>query len=233
MIKFSDAENKTDNIETPDTTCYKDIKSNKEISDNEVHSFWSYIFSGEENSEYFDFTEDELEIISEIYDRDEDEFEFDFDISDTSLQEVLDKFKEEDWNTLDETQKAEVVETFVNTLCEKLDIENQPKLVFFDGDESNCGAFNFKTNEISINRNLLSDPKELVDTIAHESRHAYQYQRGCIGETRMDQLYKFNFEHYIFPEEKDGHYLNYNEYSDQLIEAEARAFASLFYEDRV
>lgn len=61
-----------------------------------------------------------------------------------------------------------------------------------------------------------------------KSVQKYQYQRACIGETRDDVLYAINFLNYIEPEQVDGHYVNFNEYQNQLLEAEARAFAKMF-----
>ena len=98
----------------------------------------------------------------------------------------------------------------------------------FEDDENRCGAFNFQTNTLELNRNILSNPQEVVDTVAHEVRHGYQYQRACIGETRVDVLYAINFLNYVNPVQIDGKYVNFNEYQNQLIEAEERAFAKLF-----
>lgn len=77
---------------------------------------------------------------------------------------------------------------------------------------------------MELNRNILNNPKE----VAHEARHVYQYQRACIGETRDDVLYAINFLNYIEPVQVDGKYVNFNDYQNQLLEAEARAFAKMF-----
>lgn len=49
-------------------------------------------------------------------------------------------------------------------------------------------------NKVEINRSTMDDPQEVVDTVAHELRHAYQHQRAGLQETWQDMLYKINFE---------------------------------------
>ena len=50
-----------------------------------------------------------------------------------------------------------------------------------------------------------------------------------LQETWQDTLYKLNFENYISPISlADGKYLFFTDYQDQLVEAEARAFANIF-----
>ena len=107
-------------------------------------------------------------------------------------------------------------------------IEEKPNLVFFEDNENVCGAYNNQTNTMELNRNILNNPNEVLNTVAHEARHAYQYQRACIGETREDVLYAINFLNYIEPILIGDKYVNYNEYQNQLLEAEARAFAKNF-----
>lgn len=222
MIRFTEG---VDRTELPDLSNYKEIKPILKTSDDKVQRFWDDVFGEEDSSVDFCFTEDD--IISEVYKRYETDFEFDFDVSEGAIQDVLNKFGEENWNNLDESEKVDSIQEFMSLLCEKLGIEHKPTVLFFEDDENHCGAFNFQTETIELNRNILNNPKEVVDTIAHETRHAYQYERACIGETREDRLYAINFLEYIEPVLIDGHYINFNEYQNQLLEAEARAFAKL------
>lgn len=111
-------------------------------------------------------------------------------------------------------------------------LQNPPVVEFFDGPQDSCGAYNFATNTISINRALFDDPAEVVDTVAHETWHAYQHQRANMMETKQDYLYKLNFDNYLSPITLgDGKYLLFTDYQEQLVEAEARAFASIFREE--
>lgn len=226
MIRFADKLDKTESSELPNLSNYKEIKPILKTTDDKVQSFWEDVFGEEDSSDDIFLTDEE--IISEVFERKESDFQFDFDIADKSIQEQLEKFDTENWNNLDESQKVEVVEEFMALLCEKLGIEEQPRLVLFEDDENLCGAYNHQTNTMELNRNILNNPKEVVNTVAHEARHAYQYQRACIGETRDDVLYAINFLNYIEPIQVDGKYVNFNEYQNQLLEAEARAFAKMF-----
>ena len=57
-------------------------------------------------------------------------------------------------------------------------------------------------------------------------RHAYQYERAKKGETHLDKLYGLSFENYIRPiKDETGKWINVIEYKNQLVEAEANAFA--------
>ena len=75
----------------------------------------------------------------------------------------------------------------------------------------------------------MNDPDELIDTIAHELRHAFQHQKAMAPESALDMLYRVNFDNYISPLPLgDGKFLFFADYQDQLVEVEARAFAKQF-----
>ena len=226
MIKFVDKLDRTESTELPAPSNYKEIKPILKTSDNKVQRFWEDVFGEDNTSEDSCFTDEE--IISEIFERNESDFKFDINIADKAIQEELANFDNENWNELNETQKLEVIDDFISILCEKMGGEENPRLFLFENDENICGAYNNQTNILELNRNILDKPKEVINTIAHETRHAYQYQRACIGETREDVLYAINFLNYVEPIQFEGNYVNFNEYQNQLIEAEARAFAKQF-----
>lgn len=226
MIRFADKLDKTESAELPEQSGFKEIKPILKTSESQVKDYWDDIFSEDNAVEDMCFTDDE--IISAIFERSESDFKFDIDANDEVIQEKLTEFDFEKWNKFDETQKLEVIDDFISVLCEKMGVEEQPRLFLFEDDENFCGAYNNQSNTLELNRNILDNPKEVVNTIAHETRHAYQYQRACIGETREDMLYAINFLNYIEPIQIDGYYVNFNEYQNQLIEAEARAFAKVF-----
>ena len=72
---------------------------------------------------------------------------------------------------------------------------------------------------ISINRLYCDNPIELVDTLTHELRHAYQNERAEILETWQDAIYKFNFDNYITPIPlPKGGYLCFMDYYNQYVE---------------
>lgn len=116
-------------------------------------------------------------------------------------------------------------------IAEKLEIENRPAIEFYESNPCDCGAFDPDRNVICINQNNFDDPEEIINTIAHETRHAYQFQKAENPENYMDLLYAYNFANYISPYMDEDGYVNFIDYQDQLIEAEARAFADLFRQE--
>ena len=110
-----------------------------------------------------------------------------------------------------------------------LGLKERPDISYYDADKNDCGVYNQATHSVELNRSLLNDPDELIDTIAHELRHAYQHQKAMIPESELDLLYRVNFDNYISPVPLgDGKFLFFTDYQDQLVEVEARAFAKQF-----
>lgn len=170
-------------------------------------------------------------IYDEIYNRDEDEFTFDeFNLDDARLERYLGYFEPETWERMDMEDKENVVRAFEGYLAEVLDLKHVPKIYFYSGSQVECGSYNYATNVIKMNENRFDNPQEVINTIAHETWHAYQYQRAKHPETRKDALYVANFENYISPKLVDGKWVGFEEYESQLVEAEARAFGKLFVE---
>lgn len=198
---------------------YNDIKPEKETNDTSK-AFWNDIFSEKANLENEKVSEEDL--LSDIFGVDADKFVFDFDFFDPEILSILDKFKDPAWNEKTDNEKLEIVKALIKVIGEKLGLTELPILELFDGEPFECGAFNAGNNVLKINKELLKDPKELVNTIAHELRHAYQNMRAMIGETYQDFLYLLNFIYYVTPE------MGFSDYEDQLVEAEARAFANMF-----
>lgn len=100
--------------------------------------------------------------------------------------------------------------------------------MYYNSDPCDYGCYDPDSNTIYINQSSFDDPQEIVDTVAHEMRHAYQYERAQKLETYEDYLYAYNFVNYISPYMSEDGYVNFIDYQDQFVEAEARAFASLF-----
>ncbi len=223
MIKFSETNNVSDPNGIGLNDAFREIQPEKNESFN-PSSYWDSLFKKRESAN--EITEDDL--LSEIYGKSESDFSFDF-ILDEDLEDDLNVFYSPEWFDLSEEEKYLAIKNLVDTLSSKMGIEDTPGLAFYDGPESDCGSFNPGDNTIRMNFFRLSDPEELVNTIAHEMRHAYQFQRAMNPETRVDLLYLVNFENYITPIAiGEGKYLFFTDYQDQYIEAEARAFANLF-----
>ena len=154
---------------------------------------------------------------------------FDFDVNDSDISEQIELFSPEKWLVLKEAEKKEVIANTAKTIGDKLGVENIPEVEFYEANKHDCGAFCPNRNVISVNSNNFDNPQEILDTIAHEMRHAYQRYRADLCENAQDELYKFNYEHYISPErDVDGKYVNFFDYYLQYIEVEARAYAKEF-----
>lgn len=224
MIQFNEAPEKKDIAEFLSSPAIKCIIPER-LSPDEARNFWDDVFT-ERGNEVSEISEED--ICREIFGRDEDEFQIDFDISE-ELQHILDLLDPSVWGDFSDEEKIGIIDQFVQALANDLDIINVPDVVFFDGPTTSLGAFSPSDNCVKINATLLDRPDILRNVIPHELRHAYQHQRADAQETWMDILYYINFEHYISPVWlSDNTCLYYTDYYDQLVEAEARAFAMLF-----
>lgn len=224
MIRFSDSESALEII-YPDISAdnFKDIKPVGSITESDSQHFWENFFNNLERLNDID-----EEMFAEVYGISEDEFTFDFDVNDSDISEQIELFSPEKWLVLKEAEKKEVIANTAKTIGDKLGVENIPEVEFYEADKHDCGAFCPNRNVISVNSNNFDNPQEILDTIAHEMRHAYQFQRTQDPQEEMDYLYAYNFENYITPCVMDDGYVNFTDYQDQLIESEARAFANLF-----
>lgn len=224
MILFHETSQLCDGVNISDKIeQFESIKSEGDMSVEEADRFWENTFSEPDKIT-------EIDITSEIYGRDESDFSFDFDIE--RFQNLLEKFEYEQWNFFSVEQKQEIIKELVGEIADALDIENIPEIRFYEAEAYDCGAFIPKENIIKVNVNIFDDSYELLNTIAHETRHAFQFERAMKLENYEDLLYACNFDNYIAPIITEEGCINFNEYQDQLIEAEARAFANLFTEGR-
>ena len=230
MIKFSELPEKHNITETHSPVEYKEIKAGRSLSKEQATNFWDNVFSIDSEKQDNN-NHDKESMISEIFDVDEDEIVLDFEI-DEELKAVLGKFKITNWERLSETDREILVSELISIISDKLGMDETPSLQFFEDSINKCGTFVWGDNTIEINKNIFSDPKKVVNTVSHEVRHAYQYERAQKQETYTDKLYKLNFENYISPVMlPDGKYLFFTDYQDQYIEVEARAFEKLFSEE--
>jgi len=224
MIRFNESPEKKENTDI--TSSQAIIKIIPEyLSSQKAKNVWDNLFADITQCRTSDINED---ICQEIFDRDPDEFRFDFPF-DEEITNTLESFSLKKWSQLSVSEKLSAIDSFVDVLNNRLELEERPRIVFFDGDNDNLGAYIQGKNQIEINSILMDTPSELVNTLAHELRHAYQYEHALSPKNAIDELYAINFDNYISPGiDANGFYHSFFDYEDQLIEAEARAFASLF-----
>lgn len=168
------------------------------------------------------------DMLEEVLCYDEEKCVIDFDVNDAEITNALSEIKN-NWDKLNEDERKAIIEDFSETLAEKLGLEKIPKCNFYyEAEQGNYGFYSKTDNSINLSTNYLCDYKETVNTVAHELRHAYQYQRAAIGETYIDDMYKCNLENYQGLTYLDGYCVNFLDYYNQFVEAEARAFAKMF-----
>ena len=222
------------NIDVPEfhnqektTENFKDIRPNAVMSELEVDDFWTSEFSSSQDelrSSDFDIQ------LSEIFDCSEEEINIDYEIDD-NIKNALERFDADNWAYMDEPYMLEAMEELKEVVADKLGIENAPSISIYEANDGNYGFYDAKDNTININRNYIVEPREVVNTLIHELRHAYQHFRAGIFETREDAMYKENFDNYISPIPLgDGSWLFFMDYLCQYVEVDARAFANYITE---
>lgn len=146
------------------------------------------------------------------------------------LDDSLSAFQPERWQELNLDQQKEAMTELAEYVQEVTGMENPPIIEFYNNPvDGDYGGYIVSTNTLSINEHMLYDSNEAADTVAHELWHAYQHERAMHPQSAKDYQYQYNFEHYISPKrDMFGRYVNFTEYQDQLVEAEARAFAEQF-----
>lgn len=210
----------TENVESSENR-FSEITADR-TSIEETKTFWNRVFYGESE----EISEEEL--WDEIMYCDESEFDFS-NVVDNGTKEILELFTADKWESLDADGRYELIAKLTECIGESLGLEEIPEIELVDWYDNCSGFYSERENYIGINVNYWDDYKDVVDTVAHETRHAYQRFRADKLETSQDEVYKFNFDHYISTDcDAEGKYINFKEYYEQYIEAEARAFAKEF-----
>ena len=227
MLNFSDI-SKTNEIRKPlPAEAYKNIKSTGEISREEAVDFWKNEFSQSKESPVVDIYD---RLLSEIFNVSEDDLYIDFDL-DEHIKALMDRFESSEWHTLSSDEKIDIMKSLIDTVSEKLGLKNIPTLEVYEDEGTTFGDYNPVLNMISVNLKNCDNPIELIDTLMHELRHAYQNERAELFETWQDALYRCNFDNYISPVPlPNGEWLFFLDYFNQYVEVDARAFASKFTE---
>lgn len=139
------------------------------------------------------------------------------------LDKCLQPFKDENWTQLDEDEKWDAVLDLKEAIENDLYLTNDLGLAYYEGDNPMYyGSYLPQDCMIVINRNLLDRPEQLVKTLSHELRHAWQEALIRLPENEHDEfirLLDFNNENYIRPED------NYLAYRNQPMEIDAREYA--------
>lgn len=160
--------------------------------------------------------------ISEVNDGTDIPGETNYFIDESKASEVLSPFKQGNWEQLTIQEQKQAVERLADYNAEILGVEDKPKIVYYNAeDPCDFGGYSAMQNAIYINEYNMHDATETADTISHEYRHKYQHERAEKLETDRDLEFKEGFDNYIRAED------DYQGYKEQLVEADARAYAQI------
>ena len=161
-----------------------------------------------------------------IYEEHTDEFlqegfqNIDIEQNSEQLDQNLENFEPDAWEQFDNTERENAISNLAEYIKDIIGFENPPAIEYYNNPQlGDYGGYNRETNTLSINQFMLFDSREAADTVAHELYHAHQYERAENPKCERDLQYRANFENYIKPQ------YGQEAYENQLVEAEARAFA--------
>ena len=153
---------------------------------------------------------------------------YDFDGVDVStdmerLDSSLENFQSGTWENLSTNEQKAAMSDLADYVKDVIGFENPPDIVYYNNPvDGDYGGYSPGTNTLSVNEYMLYDNNEAADTIAHELWHAYQHERAMNPQSAKDYQYQYGFDNYIRPDD------DFTAYQEQLVEAEARAFAQQF-----
>jgi len=100
-----------------------------------------------------------------------------------------------------------------------LDLEYLPEVRYINTNDNSYGSYDNINNILTIDTKYIDDPSEVLNTLAHELRYAWQYQTSIPEVSMMNSL-----ENYITPND------DYNGYRNQLCESDAFDFGDRWTE---
>ena len=121
--------------------------------------------------------------------------------------------------------RCEIAYQFYDGIKQEMDIDAK---LSFDPTmaRKELGCYNPINNTIKLNANYLETPdcKDLMNTLLHESRHAFQHRcvkhpESCDVSPKVIEEWKDNHKHYIRPDD------DFVAYENQPIEKDANEFA--------
>lgn len=127
--------------------------------------------------------------------------------------------------------RCEIAYQFYDGIKQEMDIDAK---LSFDPTmaRKELGCYNSANNTIKLNANYLETPdcKDLMNTLLHESRHAFQHRcvnhpESCDVSPKVIEAWKDNQKHYIMPED------DFVAYENQPIERDANDFADSVMKD--
>ena len=152
-----------------------------------------------------------------------------------SEEDVVEKFRSNAWDEANAQEKLDALQELAVLECVYLGIQHPITVKAKTMPAQNLGSYNDAEKEISINiDHLLNDSRtEIMDTVCHEIRHAWQHEfvdayyslpgeyRSLLG-IREGREFQFEMFNYVTGKEQG----TLNDYYNQVIEQDARSYAS-------
>lgn len=139
------------------------------------------------------------------------------------LDSFLESFQPETWENLTVDEQKAAMSDLAGYVNDVIRFDNPPQIVYYNNPVAgDYGGYSPSTNTLEVNEYMLYESDEAADTVAHELWHAYQHERALNPQSAKDYQYQYGFDNYIRPD------VDFTAYQDQLVEAEARAFAQQF-----
>lgn len=139
------------------------------------------------------------------------------------LDSSLENFDSSTWGGLSLDEQKAAMTDLADYVKDVIGFDNPPEIVYYNNPvDGDYGGYSPGSNTLEVNEYMLYNNEEAADTVAHELWHAYQHQRANNPQSAKDYQYQYGFDNYIRPED------DFAGYQDQLVEAEARAFAQQF-----
>ena len=100
-------------------------------------------------------------------------------------EEALKHFNPSEWGKMSMTEKKTAIERLAHVVADELGLNNPPKIKYYYKKADSYGYYSDTNNSLNINTYYFTNGQtpwvEIVDTVAHEMRHAYQYARLLSG----------------------------------------------------
>lgn len=206
---IEDLHEETQDLDTPIEIMSEDVKTDAEIPDSlEKLPDINY-------DEIYD--EIQQESLQEGFE------DFPIDTDSERLNDSLENFDKSTWENLSLDEQKDSMKNLADYIVDVVGYNTPPNIKYYNNNQNgDYGGYDADTNTLRINEYMLYNSEEAADTIAHELWHAHQHECAMNPRCARDYQYQYNFENYIPPE------LGQEAYENQLVEAEARAFAAQF-----
>lgn len=125
---------------------------------------------------------------------------------------------DQEWQDASPERKQELVQEVSDATADGLGISPCEVRMFEPANPMDCGQYSRESNTLEVSSNLTRD--EAINTVVHETRHAYQSHKVESGDHPMSKDWESNFNEYAPADD------NYAAYVNQPLEADAWDFES-------